>query len=105
MDVREALFPYGMEMQEDGSWVFFNRDYKPAGINTKGWVDYNSYPVKFKLKPFGGATREKLRLTSDPDDKRIYFYDDATQPTSSNANMQAYLNKLETIMRLEEKHD
>lgn len=102
MNIRQALFPYGMEMQVDGSWVFFNREYKPVGMNTEGWVDYNDHPVKFQLKGFGEAKRKKLRLKSNPDGKRIYFYDDATEPTSSAANMQSYLKKLETIMRLEE---
>jgi len=102
LDVRQAIFPYGMEMDEDGSWAFFNRSYKPVGMNTDEWINFNEYPVKFKLKGLGPSTRAKLDIHGKGTDVRIYFYDDATQPTLSAANMKAYLKRLEIIMRLGE---
>lgn len=105
MDVRQAIFPYGMEMDEDGSWAFFNRSYKPVGMNTDKWIDFNDHPVKFKLKGLGPSTRAKLDVHGQGTDRRIYFYNDATQPTLSAANMKAYLKRLEIIMRLGEGRD
>lgn len=105
MDIRQALFPYGMEQHKDGSWVFFNRDYKPVGMNTVDWVDYNNHPVRFRIKGLGPAKRAKLDIHGSGTGTRIYFYDDATQPTLSAANMAAYLKRLEIIIRLEEGRD
>lgn len=100
MDVRQAIFPYGMEMQDDGLWAFFNRSYKPVGMNTSEWVGFNEYPVKFRLKGLGPSTRAKLDVDGDGTNRRIYFYNDATQPTLSPTHMKAYLMRLEILMRL-----
>lgn len=35
-----SLFPYGMELQRDGSWVFFNGDYKPVGVSLGVWAGH-----------------------------------------------------------------
>ncbi len=105
MDIRQALFPYGMEMQEDGSWVFFNRHYKPVGMNTGAWINYSEHPVRFRIKELGAATRAKLSQGGEDLGDRIHFYEDATQPTLSAAKMEAYLKKLEILMRLGEGHE
>lgn len=31
-----TLFPYGMELQRNGTWVLFNRGYKPVGMRGGG---------------------------------------------------------------------
>ena len=100
MDVRQALFPYGMEMAEDGAWVFFNREYKPVGMNTRERIKYDEHPVRFWIKGLGPSTREKLCIDGSGTQDRIYLYNDATQPTRSAANMSAYLKRLEILMRL-----
>jgi len=94
-----------MEMDDDGLWVFFNRSYKPVGMNTDKWIDFKDHLVKFKLKGLGPSTRAKLDVHGKGTDHRIYFYDDETQPTDSAANMKAYLKRLEIIMGLGEGRD
>ena len=103
MDIRQAIFPYGMEKHEDGSWVFFNREYKPTGMNTNAYIKYEEYPVKFRVKGLGPAKRARLDIHGKGTDDRIYFYDDATQPTLSARNMKAYLERIEILMRLDSK--
>ena len=106
MNVRQAFFPYGMQQQEDGSWVFFNRAYKPVGMVTSDYITYSDHPVSIRLKGLGPATRAKLDIDGEGGaGDTIYFYDDASQPTLSAANMQAYLKRLEILLRLEEAHD
>jgi len=102
MNTRWALFPYCMEQNDDGSWVFLNRKYKPIGMNTGEWIKYDDYPVRFFLKGLGPATRAKLDIHGKGTDRRIYFYNDATVPTKSAKNMKAYLARLEIIMNLQE---
>ena len=106
----QKIFPYGMQEQEDGTWVFFNRSYKPAGLNLdySPWVEYKDYPVNFRLKELDRATVAKLSVDgSDTPHPRgmegenmIHFYDDESNPMSSEDNMAAYLKKLEILMRL-----
>jgi hypothetical protein len=100
MNVRQALFPYGMDKQEDGSWVFFNREYKPVGMNTSEFVVYQDYPVSFHLKGFGPTKQAKLDIHGDGKGSRVYFYNDGSVPTDSPQNMTSYLRKLEVVMRL-----
>lgn len=47
--LRNYFFPYGMRKQTDGTWVLFNRRYKPVGMRTLDYVNYDDYPVSFKL--------------------------------------------------------
>jgi len=100
MDPMQAIFPYGMEMDDDGLWTFFNRSYKPVGMNTNEFIDYKDHPVRFKLKGLGPATRDKLDVRGKGTDRQIFFYDDATRPTISADTMKAYLKRLKIIMRL-----
>jgi len=104
MNVIRKFFPYGMDKQEDGTWVFFNRDYKPVGMTGDQWLNYTDYPSRVTLKKLGPATREKLSIHGNghaDDNNRIYFYDDGTAPLLSEKDMNAYMRKLEILMRLE----
>ena len=68
------------------------------------WLNYTDYPSRVKLKKLGPATREKLSIHGNDhagDSNRIYFYDDGTAPLLSKKDMNAYMRKLEILMRLE----
>ncbi|AYD01749.1 hypothetical protein [Neorhizobium sp. NCHU2750] len=102
-NVRQAMFPYGMAKNPDGSWTFFNRKYKTLGTVTKEHSEWNDAKHKMFLTGLGPAKRKKLDIHGVGDGDRIYFYNDATIPTSSDANMKAYLAKLRLLMSLESK--
>ena len=104
MELFRMYFPYGMEKQPDGSWVLFNRHYKPVGFNTPDHIDYGAYPVSFdsRLVP---STKAKLSWTGEDTGDRVFFYNDGCYPTASGANMKAYLGKMRLLMKLRLKYD
>jgi len=100
MDVRQGIFPYGMEKQKSGKWVFFNRNYKPVGFNTSEWIDYDKFPVEFDLKGLTSAKRKKLCIDGDGTKDTIYFYKDGSVPNRSAENLSDYFERLEIIIKL-----
>ena len=102
-----TLFPYGMELQRSGAWVFFNRGYKPVGMSVGRFVRYGDWPVGVKLKDLDHHTIAGLSYTGAYDEEwaipgqAVHFYDDGSVPTSSARKMDTYLAKLRTLMLLE----
>lgn len=47
-NARQALFPYGMARNPDGSWTFFNRNYKPVGVTSDEWPSGMTRVTKFR---------------------------------------------------------
>jgi hypothetical protein len=102
-NVRQAMFPYGMSKNADGSWTFFNRHYKTLGTITDDWSEWDDPRYKMYLKGLGAATLAKLDHEGVGSGDRIYFYDDRTNPENSPAHMQAYLEKLRILIGLQSK--
>lgn len=101
-NVRQAMFPYGMAKNADGSWTFFNRHYKTLGTITDDWSEWDDPRHKMFLTGLGPSTIAKLDIHTNESD-RIYFYNDASNPENSAANMDAYLKKLRILIRLQVK--
>jgi len=97
---RQILFPYGMAKNTDGSWTFFNRKYKPVGVMSADWVEWDDPRHKMRLKGLGPATLAKLACKGDGVGDRIYFYDDGCIPGQSPEATAAYLDKLKIIIGL-----
>jgi hypothetical protein len=104
-NVRQAMFPYGMSKRADGAWFFFNRSYKPVGVTSSDWADWDDPSHKLRLKGLGPATLAKLDHGGKGGSDRIYFYDDASNPELSASNMDAYLKKLRILLSLQEASD
>jgi len=100
-NVRAVYFPYCIEKCADGSWVLLNRNYKPVGFNTSNFINYADYPVAMKLKGLGPSTLKKLSYKDEEPSDRVYLYNDGCVPTSSSAAMNAYLKKLEILLKLQ----
>lgn len=100
-NVRHIMFPYGMTRNDDGTWVLFNRNYKPVGLISEDHVDYNDPRHKMKIKGLSRATLAKLDIRGEGLGTQIFFYNDATTPESSASAMSAYLKRLEILIRLE----
>lgn len=100
-NVRAVYFPYCIEKCADGSWVLLNRNYKPVGFNTSNFINYADYPVAMKLKGLGPSTLKKLSYKDEEPGDRVYLYNDGCVPTSSSAAMNAYLKKLEILLKLQ----
>ena len=101
------LFPYGMELQKDRSWVFFNRAYKPVGMTSGSWVEYGDWPVGVGLTDVDRRTLADLSYTGVYDEeweipgKAVHFWEDMSLPTRSARNMDTYLAKLGTLAALD----
>ena len=98
---RQALFPYGMQKNPDGSWTFFNRNYKPVGVLTGEWAEWDDPRHKMFLKGLGPATLARLSYSGKVEGDRIHFYNDGCNPELSDAYMDAYLKKLRIVLGLQ----
>ena len=100
MDLRQMIFPYGMEKDHAGNWVFFNRGYKPVGDGSSDFVSWDDPKHRVKIKGLGPAKLKQLDHDGIGEGNRIYFYDDATNPAQGGKHLESYLSKLEILMKL-----
>ncbi len=100
-NVRAVYFPYCLQKQEDGSWVLLNRNYKPIGFNTAGFIKYEEYPVSMKIKGLGPETLKKLSCKGENPSEIVYLYDDGCNPSSSDLAMSKYLEKIAILLKLQ----
>lgn len=99
-DFRSVFLPYCFEKQRDGRYAVLNREYKPVGFWTKEHVNYDDHPVLVKLKGITPALASQISYNGSKDLRRIFLYDDTSNPVRSRANMQAYLAKIERLAKL-----
>ena len=99
-EVRRLMFPYGMAKNPDGSWTLFNRLYKPVGVISEEWEEWDTPKHKMKFKALRQPTLAKLDHRGEGTGDRIYFYNDGCIPTDSAKHMDAYLSKLRVLMAL-----
>ena len=61
------LFLYGLQLQQDRSWVFFNRTYRPVGVSPgvgpDSWIIYEDWPVGVRLNDLDRRTLADLSCT------------------------------------------
>ncbi|MBC8316511.1 MAG: hypothetical protein H8E41_01300 [Desulfobulbaceae bacterium] len=108
-NVARVYFPYCLDKQKDGSWVFLNRLYKPVGFNTQPqeWIEYRDYPVSIFLEDISDDLIREIAgcdkdVWTDDDHQvtRIYLYGDMSDPTRSEEDMKRYMGRLESVMKL-----
>lgn len=97
--MRKTFFPYCLDRLSDGRYIVLNRKYKPLGVSDDAWVEYENHPTAVKLN-LTKSIISKLSVKPDPDEDRIYLYNDATNPTLSKENWDAYAKRLETLAKL-----
>lgn len=101
MNVRRAIFPYGMARNSDGSWTFFNRNYKPVGVVTEDGAEWDEPRHKISLRGLGPKTLAKLDCNGTGEGERIYFYSDEKNPEMSPGNFSNYVDKLKILIGLQ----
>lgn len=109
-DFLRMNLPYGMQKNEKGQWMFFNRQYKPLGCATtdviadKDLVDfYADYPKMddaflTSLGEFGSIDRN-----AEGEINRVWFYKDATVPSVGKLDevrWNNYIGKLKLLVSL-----
>lgn len=96
-EARRFIFPYCIVHLEDGRFIVLNRNYKPLGVQTEEWVDYDQHPSAIRLA-ITPAVASKLSWNRSDSIDRIYLYDDGCVPTDSADHMKAYLERIAVLM-------
>lgn len=101
-EVRKIFMPYCLQRLKDGCYLFLNRKYKPLGVFSRDWVDYETHPSKFKFKrALSERQAALLSHKGDTDRECIYLYGDACIPTDSESNWDAYSARLKRLAAYE----
>ena len=110
MDFFRTNLPYGMQKNEKGQWMFFNRQYKPLGCATTDFIEdkdlvdfYSNYPKMndeflISLAEFGSVEKNEKGEIS-----RIWFYRKATIPAKEKLDKSKwnnYISKLKLLASL-----
>jgi len=91
--------PYCIDKQADGSYIALNRRYKPVGFNLTHFIDYSEYPVGVHLK-ITPRTAAKISVHGDDNIKRVYLYNDSTNPSCSQKLLREYLERLSILAKV-----
>lgn len=92
-DFRYVFMPYCLKKLKDGRYIPLNRDYKPLGISSSEWVVYEEHPsaCTIKITPEGA---QAMSWNHSPDTDVVFFYNDGCVPTSGDAAMKAYSERI-----------
>lgn len=97
-EFRQVFLVYCLDQMADGSYVALNRRYKPVGVSSTEWVDYEALPVGFQFKrALSQRQIAALSCKGDTSAQRIYLYNDGCIPTSSVAHWRAYSERLQRL--------
>ena len=93
-----AFLVYCLQRLEDGSYLALNRQYKPLGVFSTEWVEYETHPSRFKFKRALSASQIAfLSYKGDASPERIYLYAGTCNPTLSDADWRAYSARLQRL--------
>lgn len=97
-EFRKVFLIYCIQKLPSGSYVALNRRYKPVGVSSTEWVEYETLPVQFNFKRALSAQQiAALSCKADATPERIYLYSDGCIPTASQAHWQAYSARLQRL--------
>ncbi|MFD0724573.1 hypothetical protein [Lysobacter brunescens] len=99
--VAHTHLPYCLQKTKDGKWLVLNRNYKPLGVTSKEWVDYDNHPDRIAINARTISALRKLAIydiPDMPDDPGLFFfYNDGSIPTESPANWNRYAKILQLL--------
>lgn len=99
--------PYCIQKTHDGKWLVLNRNYKPLGVVSKDWVDYDNHPDRVALDHRSVAALKRVavyEIEDQPDDPGIlYFYKDGQGIADTNADWTTYAKVLQVLGRAKVK--
>ncbi len=101
---REASFrfdglPYCLYRCADGRWLVIARSYKPVGVTSSEWVDYDTCDgIRLHLTPKQLEALGGINDNKNPDARlRVSLYNDATNPQEKQ-HRAAYFAKLAILI-------
>lgn len=95
--------PYCLQRLSDGRYILLNRLYKPLGISSKDWVDYETHPSAFRPKGINSAVAQKLSWEESPALDALWLYKDGSKPTLSAEHWAAYSARLQVLASLQQE--
>lgn len=98
-EFRAIFLPYCMQRLADGRYIVLNRRYKPLGIASEDWVEYESHPSAVGMK-ISTALAKKISWNASADTETIYLYDDGCNPRLGGEHSSAYFKRLVLLMPL-----
>src|ERR1700686_1260108 len=103
-DLYGFFLPYIIYQNQDGSYLFLNRHYKPAGMvpNPEDWVDYEACSQRFLVRGLTPEIAAKISGRGLPDAGWITLYHDGCRPQDSSKNLSQYLKRLKRFYDLVE---
>jgi hypothetical protein len=79
-----------------------NRRYKPLGFHTDDFIfEYGEYPILVSLPGMTKKLAQRLDHKGRDDVNNIYLYADLNVPTATKEHMQAYLDRLALLMKMQ----
>lgn len=100
MSFRHVYLPYCLQQLKDGRYIVLNRKYKPLGINSSDWVDYDSHPTAQHLKGLTAAKAKQISARGYDKLDVIHLYNDGCIPTANAENWAAYSKRLSILAEL-----
>lgn len=94
---RRIYLPYCLVKLKDGTWLPLNRNYKPIGVTSSAWADYESAPTEARLK-LSVADLKRVSIHESPTGEMVYLYNDGTVPRPGTPAWTAYAPKLERLL-------
>ena len=99
----DIFMPYCIEQDGDSDYFFvLNHEYNPVGLCTDATAKRNlHYDKRVKIKGLTKAVLAKISTEQEPYKKSFYLYkNNPEHPCLSKQAMDAYLKRLETLIKL-----
>ncbi|WP_315734218.1 hypothetical protein [Bradyrhizobium sp. SZCCHNR1093] len=103
---RQTFLPYALAKLAPDEFLPLNRYYKPIGIMSDQWVEYESQPSRIRIKGLTNTRAERMGLTVrefEDGSTKLYLYNDGTVPDKSPANWDRYQRILQILAAMEIK--
>jgi len=103
-DLYRYFLPYVILLLSDGSYIFLNRFYKPAGMMSRhgDWVDYEACSPRFTVRGLTPEIASKISVRGSADVRWITLYDDGCRPQDNDKNRRAHFQRLKLFYDLVE---
>lgn len=101
MNIRKSHFPYCIKKVKD-KWVLLNRRYEPIGAPKGKRINIECYALTLSEMTLSSAIGLSWEGARGCFEDEIFLYSDATTPEDKKEYMDAYLSKLEILLRMDD---
>src|SRR5262245_28557152 len=95
-----VFLPYCAQNLGGNTYVLIGRDYKPIGLPTREWSEWEYHPVLYEIDDLTPKAATEISWDRDPNTDRIYFYIDRCAPWCGPKAFAAYEARLTKFLEL-----